>query len=160
MHHRQGPPGPAQDHRTKGIYQVGAPQHRHHRRGPGRHRQDLSGGGRRRLRLPGQAGQPHHPHPPGGGGRRAPGLFARRPSEQGGSLPAAAVRRPLRHAGGGDVPEVPGAGQHRGGASGLYAGPHPGRQLHHPGRGSEYLPGADEDVFDPPWLRVQDRHHR
>ena len=97
---------------------------------------------------------------PGGGGRRAAGLFARRPPEQGGPVPAAAVRRPFRHAGGGDVPEVPGAGQYRGGAAGLYAGPHPGRQLHHPGRGPEHLPGADEDVSDPPGLWVQDRHHR
>ena len=52
---------------------------------------------------PGQAGQPHHPHPPGGGGRRAAGLPARRSAEQGGPLSAAPVRRPLRHAGGGDL---------------------------------------------------------
>ena len=61
--------------------------------GPGRHRQDLSGGGGGRGGLPGQAGQPHHPDPPGRGGRRAAGLPARRPAEQGGPLPAAAVRR-------------------------------------------------------------------
>ena len=53
--------------------------------------------------LPGQAGQPHHPHPPGGGGRGAAGLPARRSAEQGGPLSAAPVRRPLRHAGGGDL---------------------------------------------------------
>ena len=57
----------------------------------------------RRGRLPGQAGQPHHPHPPGGGGRGAAGLPARRSAEQGGPLSAAPVRRPLRHAGGGDL---------------------------------------------------------
>jgi len=56
-----------------------------------------------RGRLPGQAGQPHHPHPPGGGGRGAAGLPARRSAEQGGPLSAAPVRRPLRHAGGGDL---------------------------------------------------------
>ena len=39
-------------------------------------------------------------------------------------------------------------------------GPHPGRLLHHSGRGSEHLPGADEDVPHPPGLRLQDRHHR
>ena len=43
---------------------------------------------------------------------------------------------------------------------GLYMGPHPGRQLHHPGRGPEHLPGTDEDVPHPPGLRLQDRHHR
>lgn len=41
--------------------------------------------------LPGQAGQPHHPDPPRRGGRRAAGLPARRPPEQGGPLPAAPV---------------------------------------------------------------------
>ena len=56
--------------------------------------------------------------------------------------------------------QVSGAGEHRGGPPGLYAGPHPGRQLHHPGRGPEHLPGADEDVPHPPGLRLQDRHHR
>ena len=61
------------------------------------------GGAPRRGRLPGQAGQPHHPHPPGGGGRGAAGLPARRSAEQGGPLSAAPVRRPLRHAGGGDL---------------------------------------------------------
>ena len=39
-------------------------EHRHHRRGPRRHRQDLSGGGGGGGGLPGQADQPHHPHPP------------------------------------------------------------------------------------------------
>ena len=51
-------------------------------------------------------------------------------------------------------------GQHRGGPPGLYAGAHPGRQLHHPGRGPEHLPGADEDVFDPAGLRLPGGHHR
>ena len=45
-------------------------------------------------------------------------------------------------------------------APGLHAGPHSGRQLHHSGRGPEYLSGADEDVPDPAGLRFQDRHHR
>ena len=39
----------------------------------------------------------------GGGGRGAAGLPARRSAEQGGPLSAAPVRRPLRHAGGGDL---------------------------------------------------------
>ena len=36
----------------KGVYQVRAPQYRHHRRGPGRYRQDVPGRGRRRGCLP------------------------------------------------------------------------------------------------------------
>ena len=47
----------------------------------------------------------------------------RRPPEQGGPLPAASIRRPVRYAGGGDVPEISGAWQHRGGPAGLYAWP-------------------------------------
>ena len=43
----------------------------------------------------GQGGQPDHPHPPGGGGWRAAGLFARGSPEQGGPLPAPPVRRPV-----------------------------------------------------------------
>ncbi len=61
--------------------------------GPRRHGQDLSGGGRRRGRLPGQAGQPHHFDPPRCGGGGAAGLPSRRPAEQGGPLPAAPLRR-------------------------------------------------------------------
>ncbi len=53
--------------------------------------------------VPGQRCLPHRAHPPGGGGRRAAGLPARRSAEQGGPLSAAPVRRPLRHAGGGDL---------------------------------------------------------
>ena len=60
----------------------------------------------------------------------------------------------------GDLSEVSGAGQHRGGPAGLYARPDAGRQLHHSGRGPEHLPGADENVPDPAGLRLQDRHHR
>ena len=43
-------------------------------------------------------GQPDHPHPPRGRGRRAAGLPARRPDGQDRPLPAAAVRRAARHA--------------------------------------------------------------
>ena len=39
-----------------------------------------------------------------------------------------------------------GTRQHRGRAAGLHARPHAGRFLHHPRRGAEHLPGADEDV--------------
>ena len=59
-----------------------------------------------------------------------------------------------------DLSEVPGAGQHRGSPPGLHAWPNPGRQLHHPGRGPEHLPGADEDVPHPDGVWVQNRHHR
>jgi phosphate starvation-inducible PhoH-like protein len=46
--------------------------------------------------------------PRGGGGRKA-GLSPRRPAAEGGSVPAPAVRRAVRHAGRGYLPEVSGA---------------------------------------------------
>ena len=104
-----------------------------------------------------QHGEPHHPDPPGGGSGGAAGLPARRLAEQGRPLSAAAVRRAVRYAGGGDLPEVSGARLHRGRAAGLYARPHAGRQLHHSGRGPEHHPGADENVPDPSGLRLQGR---
>ena len=51
--------------------------------------------------------------------------------------------------GSGDLSEISGARQHRGGASGLYARPDAGRQLYHPGRGAEHHLRADEDVPRP-----------
>ena len=41
-----------------------------------------------------------------------------------------------------------------------YAGPHPGRQLHHPGRGPEHHRGADEDVPHPAGVWLENGHHR
>ena len=59
-----------------------------------------------------------------------------------------------------ELRQVRGVGEHRGGPPGLYAGQDPGRLLHHPGRGPEHLPGADENVPDPAGLRVQDCDYR
>ena len=98
---RLAPPQP------QGHAEVGQPEalrrrdpalHDHVRRRPGRHRQDVPGhrdGGRRAEQA---RGQPHHPHPPRGRGRRAARLPARRPDGEGRSLPAPAVRRAARHA--------------------------------------------------------------
>ena len=62
-----------------------------HRRRPRRYRQNVSGGGGGSAGIPGKTGEPHHPHPSCGGGRRAAGLPARRSAKQGGPVPAAAV---------------------------------------------------------------------
>ena len=51
VHHRQGPPGEAQDHRPEGVYRLRSEKHRHHRRGPGGYRQDVPGRGRRRVQA-------------------------------------------------------------------------------------------------------------
>ena len=56
--------------------------------------------------------------------------------------------------------QIPGAGQYRGGSAGLYARAHPRRQLHHPRRGAEHHPGADENVSDPVGFQFQDGGHR
>ena len=97
--------------------------HGHLRHRPGGHRQDLP---RRRDGGRGARGardQPDHPHPARGRGRRAARLPARRHPGEGRPVPAAAVRRALRHA-------RPGAGAHllrprrdRGRAAGVHAGP-------------------------------------
>ena len=68
-------------------------------------------------------GQPHHPHPPGRRGRRAPGLPARRPDGEDRPVPAAAVRRAARHARPREGRGLPGEGRHRGRAAGLHARP-------------------------------------
>ena len=73
---------------------IGSRPHLRHR--PGRHRQDLS---RRRLRgrcARAQHGAAHHPDAPGGRGRRAARLPARRPGAEGRPVPAPALRRALR----------------------------------------------------------------
>ena len=48
--------------------------------------------------LQAKRGGPHHPHPARGRGRRAARLPARRPAGEGRPVPAAALRRALRHA--------------------------------------------------------------
>ena len=58
----------------------------------GRYRQDVFGRGGGGAGVPGKAGEPHHPHPARGRGRRAAGLSSRRLAEQGGPVPPAAVR--------------------------------------------------------------------
>ena len=104
--------------------------------------------------------QPDHPHPARGRGRRAARLPARRHPGQGRPLPAAALRRPLRHA-------RPRAGQRllrarhdRGRAARLHARPHAERLLRDPRRGAEHQPRADEDVPHPARLRLEDGRHR
>ena len=52
-------------------------EHGHVRHRPGRHRQDLPGDRDGRRRAVAARGQPHHPHPPRGRGRRAARLPAR-----------------------------------------------------------------------------------
>lgn len=65
-------------------YMKAIPEEHHHRGcGSCRYRQNLPGCGRRRSRFPGADCEPDHSDPTGGGGRGAPGLFARRSAKQG-----------------------------------------------------------------------------
>ena len=68
------------------------------RRRAGGHRQDVPGDGPGGGVPDGQAGEPHHPRPPGGGGRREARISPRRPPAEGQSVPAPVVRRAVRHA--------------------------------------------------------------
>ena len=160
---RLAPPQPA------GRAEVGQPEalrrrdpplddHLRHR--PRGHRQDVPGDrdGRRRALAP--RGQPHHPHAPGRRGRRAPRLPARRPDGEGRPLPAPAVRRAARHARRRAGRRAPRARRDRGRAAGLHARPHAQRLVRDPRRGAEHEPRADEDVPDPPRLRLEDGRHR
>ena len=53
-----------------------------------------------------------------------------------------------------------GARHHRGRAARVHARPHAQRLVHHPRRGAEHHPRADEDVPHPPRVRLEDRRHR
>ena len=94
---------------------------------PGRHRQDLSGGRRRRRHAEQGHGRPHRAVAPGGRGRRAARLPARRPAGKGRSLSAAALRRALRHDAGGAGDAPPDQRRDRDRAARLHARPHLGQ---------------------------------
>ena len=151
---------PAQDAEPEELCGRDRRQHRDLRDRPGRYRQDLPGDGQGRPGPAAEGSQPHHPDPSrrrGGGAARLPARHAQRQDRP---LPAAAVRRPARH----DGPRIhsapDGRRHHRGGPAGLHARPDAERRLHHPGRGAEHHAGTDEDVPDPPGLRLQDGGHR
>ena len=101
------------------------------------------------------------PVAPGGRGRRAPRLPARRHAREGRSLSPPALRRALRH----DALRQGRArlsDRHdRGGAACLHARPHARQCRRHPRRGAEHHVDADEDVPDPPRREfAHDRHRR
>ncbi len=117
--------------------------------GPAGTGQDLPGHGHGPVLPPEQGRQPHHPDPPGRRGRREARLPARRHHPEGQPLSPAPLRRPLR-----PVPVRPGQppdreGHHRDRPPGLHARPDPEQRLHHPRRGPEHDPRADEDDPDP-----------
>ena len=60
------------------------------------------------------------------------GIPPRRPPEQGGPLPASALRRAVRDVRAGGFRKAPGAWSYRGGAACLHARPYSRRQLHNP----------------------------
>ena len=160
---RLAPPdleGGAEDGQPEALRRLDPRQHGHLRDRSGGHRQDVPRRRAGRGRALPARGQPDHPHPPGGGGRRAARLPARRPDGEGRSLPAPAVRRPARHARARAGQPVPRARDDRGGAAGVHAREDAQRQLHHPRRGPEHEPGADEDVPHPARVRLQDGGHR
>ena len=155
-----GPSRPPEVERAEALRGRGARQRHHLRPRAGGHRQELAGRGHGRPGPAGQAGRPHHPHPPrsrGGGAARLP---ARRPHGQGGPVPAAAVGRPPRHGRRRGRRQAPRAGSRRGGTPRVHARAHAQRLVHHPGRGPEHHARADEDVPHADRLRLQGRHHR
>ena len=71
-----------------------------------------------------------------------------------------ALRRAPRHDGLREGRPADRARADRGRADRLHARPHAERLVRHPGRGAEHHQRADEDVPDPPGLRVQGGDHR
>ena len=136
-----------------------APRHRLRRR-PRRHRQDLPRDGPGGVVPAVEARQPHHPGAPGGRGRREARLPARRSAGEGEPLPASALRRALRHARGRSRRAAARARHDRDRADCVHARPHAERRVRDPGRGAEHDVGADEDVPDPPRLRIEGGDHR
>ncbi len=88
----------------------------------------------------GRSGSTDHPHPPGGRGRGAARLSARRPLRQDRSLPAAPLRRLVGHARAGGDRSADRAGDDRDSAPRLHAGADPQRCLRDPRRSPEHLP--------------------
>ena len=139
---------------------IRAARHRLRHRAGG-HRQDLPGDGAGGARAHGEAGQAHRPDPPGRRGGRAARLPARQPWRRR-STP---YLRPLYDAlhdmmDFERADQLVARGPHRGRADRLHARPHAQRRVRHPRRGAEHDQRADEDVPDPPRLRVQGGDHR
>ena len=138
---RVAPPrdqGRAEDRQPEALRRLDPPEHDHVRDRPGRHRQDVPGRGARGRRTEPARGQPDHPHPPRGRGRRAARVPARRSDGEGRSVSAAAVRRAARHARARARLAASRARRDRGGAAGIHARPDAERQFHHPRRGAEH----------------------
>ena len=154
------PLDPPQDAEPEALRRLHRQAHDHLRHRPGRHGQDLPRDGQGRAGAAGQEGQPDHPEPSRRRGRRAPRLPARHPEREDRPLPAPALRRAARHGGPRVDPQAAGRRHHRGRAAGVPARPLAQRLLHRARRGAEHHARADEDVPDPPGLRLQDRGHR
>ena len=88
------------------------------------------------------------------------GLPARHAQREDRPLPAPALRRAARHGRPRDHPQAARRRHHRGRPAGVPPRPLAQRLLHHPRRGAEHDARADEDVPDPPRLRLADRGHR
>ena len=126
---------------------------------PGGHRQDVSGDGAGGGVSRGEEGQPHHPGAAGGRSGREARVSAGRPAGEGEPVPAAALRRALRHARRRARGALHRARHDRDRADRVHARPDAQRLVRHPRRGAEHDVRADEDVPDAPRLRRQGGHH-
>ncbi len=136
------------------------PQRPYVRYRTGRYRQDLPRGRERGGGAAVGLGPAHRARPSRGRGRRASRVPARRPRAEGRPVPPADVRRALRDDGIRSRRASHRAPGDRGGAARVHARPLVERLIHHPRRGPEHDRRADEDVPDPPRLRVTGGRHR
>ncbi len=102
----------------------------------------------------------NRPGPAGCRSGRASRVPARRHVAEGRSLPAADVRRALRHDGRGTGHEADRAQRHRDCTARIHARAIAQRIVRHPGRGAEYERRTDENVPDANRLRFPCRRNR
>ena len=124
---------------------------------PGGHRQDLPGDGAGRVVSRREEGEPHHPGAAGGRSGREARVPAGRSAGEGQSVPAAALRRALRHARRRARGALHRARHDRDRADRVHARPDAERLVRHPRRGAEHDVRADEDVPDAARLRRRRR---
>ena len=128
--------------------------------GPAGHRQDLPRGRGRGAGAPGAAGLADHPHAARGRGGRAARVPARHALREDRPVHASALRRAVRDDRPRHAAAADGARDRRGRAARVHAGKNAERRVHHPGRGAEHHPRADEDVPHAAGVRLEGGRER
>ena len=158
--HRARHVGRTEDRRAEAVRRRDAELDRHLRDRTGGHRQDLSRRRHRGASPPRSSGVEVDPHAPGGRGGGAARIPAGDPLREDRSVHASALRRPVRDDRRREPLAVDGERHGGGGAPRVHARANAERRVHHPRRGAEHDPRADEDVPHEDRIRVEGRRER